>query len=59
MIGREPPEDGILQRGVLYTFKVPRRPEREPSPDVLEIVRRGERKLIDEYLAARAKRRAS
>ena len=34
-------------------------PRPEPTPEVLEVIRRGERKLYEEYLAARAKRRAS
>jgi hypothetical protein len=57
MIGRDPPPDGILQRGVLYRFRVRRRPEREPDPEVMEVVRHAERKLIREYLEK--KKRAS
>jgi hypothetical protein len=53
MIGREPPEDGILQRGVLYRFRVRRRPEREPDPEVLEVVRRAHQRQIREYLEKR------
>ena len=30
----------------------------DPSPEVLEVVRRGERKLYEEYLEKRRKRRA-
>ncbi len=62
VIGEDPPENGILRRGVLYRWKCWKGskpyPRREPSPEVLEIVRRGERKLIDEYLEAK-KTRAS
>ena len=60
MIGEPFPENGILRRGVLYCRKSSKpltRPER--TPEELEIIRRGERKLYEEYLAARAKRRAS
>jgi hypothetical protein len=57
MIGRDPPKDGILQKGVLYRFRVPRQPEREPDPEVLEIVRRVEKAQIQEYLEK--KKRAS
>jgi hypothetical protein len=60
VIGEPFPENGILRRGVLYCWKstTPLR-RREPTPEVLEVIRRGERKLYEEYLAARAKRRAS
>jgi hypothetical protein len=54
VIGRDPKLDGgILQRGVIYRFRVPRVPEREPRPEVLEVVRRAERKLIREHYAKR------
>lgn len=56
MIGPDPPEDGFLQPGVLYRFKVRRRPEREPRPEVLEAMRRAHQRLIREYLE---KKRAS
>lgn len=56
VIGREPPEDGIFQRGVIYRFKVPHRPAREPGPEVLEVVRRAEQKLIHEYYEKKRKR---
>jgi hypothetical protein len=60
MIGEPFPENGILRRGVLYGWKSSKPlPRREPSPEVLEVIRRGERKLYEEYLAAREKRRAS
>lgn len=60
VIGEPFPEDGILRRGVLYRWKSTKPiPRPEPSPEVLEVIRRGERKLYEEYLAARAKRRAS
>jgi hypothetical protein len=52
VIGRDPKLDGgILQRGVIYRFRVPRVPEREPSPEMLEVVRRAEQKLIREHYA--------
>ncbi len=60
VIGEDPPADGILRRGVLYRWKSStplKRPD--PRPEVLEIIRRGERKLFEKYLAARAKRQAS
>lgn len=57
VIGEDPPENGILRRGVLYRWKGSKPyPRREPSPEVMEIVRRGERKLIDEYLETKKKR---
>ena len=56
MIGRDPPANGILQRGVLYRFRVPRRPEREFAPELLEVVRRVQAAQIREYLR---KKRAS
>ena len=58
MIGRDPRDDGVLQRGVLYRLKgLPPEPDREHDPETLEIVRRGREKLIREYLEK--KRRAS
>lgn len=59
VIGEPFPENGILRRGVLYWKSSKPLARREPSPEVLEIIRRGERKLYEEYLAAREKRRAS
>jgi hypothetical protein len=60
VIGEPFPEDGILRRGVLYRWKSTKPLiRREPSPEVLEVIRRGERRLYEEYLAARAKRRTS
>lgn len=54
MIGRDPKLDGgILQRGMIYRFRVPRVPAREPSAEVLEVVRRAERKLVRQYLERR------
>jgi hypothetical protein len=38
---------------VPYRYSVPREPAREPSPEVLEVVRRAQRKLIREYLEKR------
>ena len=57
VIGEDPPENGILRRGVLYRWKgsKPYR-RREPSPEVMEVIRRGERKLFEEYLEAKKKR---
>ena len=50
----------VVRHGrVIYRWKSPvpiRRPD--PSPEVLEVVRRGERKLYEEYLEKRRKRRA-
>jgi len=58
MIGREPPDDGILQKGVLYRFRsLPREPEREPDPEVLAVIRRAHEKLVREYF--QKKKRAS
>lgn len=60
MIGEPFPEDGILRRGVLYRWKSTKPlVRRERTPEELEVIRRGERKLYEEYLATRAKRRAS
>jgi hypothetical protein len=56
-LGRDPPEDGIFERGVLYRFKGRKWPEREADPEVLEVVRRAEQKLIREYYER--KKRAS
>jgi hypothetical protein len=57
VIGEPFPEDGILRRGVLYRWKSTKPiPRPEPSPEVLEVIRRGERKLYEEYLARREKR---
>jgi hypothetical protein len=42
---------------VLYRVRVPREPEREPDPEVLEIVRRVREAQIREYL--QKKKRAS
>jgi hypothetical protein len=57
VIGEDPPEDAILRRGVLYRWKGSKpHPRREPSQEVMEVVRRGERKLIDEYLEQKRKR---
>ena len=57
LIGEDPPENGILRRGVLYRWKssTPIR-RREPTPEVAEIVRRGEQKLYREYLEKKQKR---
>jgi hypothetical protein len=60
VIGEDPPANGIVRRGVVYRWRGgPPYRRREPSPEVLEVIRRGERKLYEEYLAARAKRRAT
>ncbi|HEY4620508.1 MAG TPA: hypothetical protein VIG93_02315 [Gaiellaceae bacterium] len=51
------PESGIL-KGVIYRVRGPRtEPKRELAPEVLEVIRRGEQKLIREYLEK--KKRAS
>ena len=56
-MGEDLPENGILRRGVLYRWKssTPIR-RREPSPEVVEIIRRGEQKLYREYLEKKQKR---
>jgi hypothetical protein len=53
------PERGMLRRGVLYRLPAPRgwSSKRATDPDVLEAARRGQRKLLREYLERR--RRAS
>jgi hypothetical protein len=54
-----PAEIGIVRRGrVIYRWKSTIRWP-DPSPEVLEVVRRGERKLYEEYREKRRKRRAS
>lgn len=44
---------GPLRWGGLYWYQVPPEPKREPKPEVLEVVRRAEQKLIREYLERR------
>jgi hypothetical protein len=57
MIERDPISDRLL-RGEIYRYRAPRRPaRREPDPEVLEVVRRAQEKLLREYLERR--RRAS
>ena len=53
MIGRDPNEDRILYRGVIYRFKVPRYPKPKPNPEAEAIVRRIEEAQIREYLEKR------
>lgn len=58
MIGRDPKLDGgILQRGVIYRFRVRRRPDPKPNPDAEAIVRRIEQAQIRDFFEKR--RRAS
>ena len=53
MIGRDPDEDRILQRGVLYRFRVRQRSEPEPDPKAVEIVRRIEEAQFREFFEKR------
>ena len=53
MIGRDPPDDGFLQKGVLYRFPVARIPERKLDPEVERIIRRIEEAEVRKYLEKR------
>jgi len=53
VIGRDPDEDRILQRGVLYRFRVRQRSEPEPDPKAVEIVRRIEEAQFREFFEKR------
>jgi hypothetical protein len=54
VIGRDPKLDGgILQRGVIYRFRVPRKPEPKPNPEAEEIVRRIEEAQFREFFERR------
>jgi hypothetical protein len=58
VIGRDPKLDGgILQRGVIYRFRVPRRPDPNLNPEAEAIARRIEEAQVREFLESR--RRAS
>ena len=51
------PEHGVLRKGVIYRVPAPRTPPRRPlDPETLEILARGRRKLIREYLERRRTR---
>ncbi len=50
---RELPEDGFLQKGVYYRFRVPRMPAPTTRPEVMEVIRRAQARLIREHLEKR------
>ncbi len=48
------PERGLLRKGMIYRVPAPRTaPRRELDPETHEILARGRRKLIREYLERR------
>ncbi len=50
---RELPDDGVLERGVYYRFRVARIPEPAQKPEVMEVIRRAQARLIREHLEKR------
>jgi hypothetical protein len=57
MIEKHPLSDRLL-KGEWWRYPSPKWEERPPKPEVVEAVRRMERKLIEEYFEKRRRREA-